>query len=79
MLSRWVSRPSVPCRPPTLAQTESGAIQLGPRPLFLVDRMDKSELQETLRGCAAGPFSRTSFSIGHRGAPLQFPEHSRES
>ena len=24
-------------------------------------------------------FSATGFSIGHRGAPLQFPEHTRES
>jgi glycerophosphoryl diester phosphodiesterase len=26
-----------------------------------------------------GPFRKTDFSIAHRGAPLQFPEHSRES
>jgi glycerophosphoryl diester phosphodiesterase len=64
---------------PALAQTDGGGVQLGPRPLYLVDRMDKSELQATLRQCAGGPFSRTAFSIGHRGAPLQFPEHTRES
>jgi glycerophosphoryl diester phosphodiesterase len=64
---------------PVPAQTDGDAVQLGPRPLYLVDRMDKSELQATLRQCAGGPFSRTAFSIGHRGAPLQFPEHTRES
>ena len=55
------------------------AVLLGPRPLYLVDDMDASELQATLRRCAAGPFERTDFSIGHRGAPLQFPEHTEES
>ena len=26
-----------------------------------------------------GPFKKTDFSIGHRGAPMQFPEHTQES
>jgi glycerophosphoryl diester phosphodiesterase len=55
------------------------AVLLGPRPLYLVDDMDESDLRATLRRCAAGPFERTDFSIGHRGAPLQFPEHTAES
>jgi glycerophosphoryl diester phosphodiesterase len=54
------------------------SVQLGPRPLYLVESMDKSELKAALLACADGPFQRSSFSIGHRGAPLQFPEHSRE-
>jgi glycerophosphoryl diester phosphodiesterase len=58
---------------------EDGSAQLGPRPYYLVDDMDKSELQAALQQCAAGPFARSDFSIGHRGAPLQFPEHTRES
>jgi glycerophosphoryl diester phosphodiesterase len=58
---------------------EVEAVLLGPRPLYLVDDMDESELRATLRRCAAGPFARTDFSIGHRGAPLQFPEHTEES
>lgn len=64
--------------PRALAE-EAGAVLLGPRPLYLVDAMDESDLQATLRRCAAGPFERTAFSIGHRGAPLQFPEHTEES
>jgi glycerophosphoryl diester phosphodiesterase len=36
-------------------------------------------LQDKLQSCAAGPFYKTDFSISHRGAPLQFPEHTRES
>ncbi|NJN47015.1 MAG: glycerophosphodiester phosphodiesterase [Candidatus Competibacteraceae bacterium] len=41
--------------------------------------MDDSPLKKTLQRCAKGPFKRTDFSIGHRGAPLQFPEHTKES
>lgn len=55
------------------------SVQLGPRPYYLVNDMDDSELRDTLLQCADGPFYRTSFSIGHRGAALQFPEHTRES
>jgi glycerophosphoryl diester phosphodiesterase len=54
-------------------------IQLGPRPYFLVDAMEKSDLKEALQQCSEGPFYKSDFSIGHRGAPLQFPEHTKES
>jgi glycerophosphoryl diester phosphodiesterase len=54
-------------------------VQLGPRPFFLVENMDDSKLKTTLLQCAKGPFYKTDFSIGHRGAALQFPEHSKES
>ena len=56
-----------------------GSVTLGPRPFYLVEAMAKSELQAELRACAEGPFERTLFSIGHRGAALQFPEHTKES
>lgn len=52
---------------------------LGPRPFYLVDDLEDGELKEALQACEAGPFYRSEFSIGHRGAPLQFPEHTRES
>lgn len=32
-----------------------------------------------MRSCENGPFKRSDFSIGHRGAALQFPEHTKES
>ena len=35
-------------------------------------------LQSQLQSCASGPFYSTDFSIAHRGAPLGYPEHSRE-
>jgi glycerophosphoryl diester phosphodiesterase len=55
------------------------SIQLGPRPFFLVNDMTPGELKNKLLSCSDGPFKRTDFSIGHRGAALQFPEHTRES
>ena len=59
--------------------TKGLSVQLGPRPFFLLEDMDESPLKETLEQCTEGPFKRTDFSIGHRGAGLQFPEHTRES
>ncbi len=61
------------------AQENDPSIQLGPRPFFLVDNMDDGELKDALNQCKSGPFYRTNFSIAHRGAPLQFPEHTREA
>jgi len=54
-------------------------IELGPRPSFLIDKMEDGPLKDRLMACAAKPVERTLFSIGHRGAALQFPEHTRES
>ncbi|MCV0397694.1 MAG: glycerophosphodiester phosphodiesterase [Rhizobiaceae bacterium] len=64
---------------PADAADGSDPVQLGPRPFFLVEDMDDGPLKERLRQCKAGPFSRSAFSIAHRGAPLMFPEHTRES
>lgn len=54
-------------------------VQLGPRPFYLVEGLDEGKLKERLLQCENGPFYRTDFSIAHRGAPLQFPEHTKES
>ena len=54
-------------------------IQLGPRPFYLVNDMDESPLKKKLQSCINSPMKKTDFSIGHRGAPLQFPEHTKES
>lgn len=51
---------------------------VGVRPLYLVDDMDDGALKDKLQQCAAGPFYRSEFVISHRGAPLQFPEHTKE-
>lgn len=54
-------------------------VQVGVRPFYLVEGMDDSALKDRLKQCEAGPFHTSRFSISHRGAPLEFPEHSRES
>ena len=55
-------------------------VQLGPRPYFLVEDLHDGPLKRELQACAARmtSFRPTLFSIGHRGAPLQFPEHTLE-
>lgn len=63
---------------PALA-ADDGAVQIGPRPFYLVADMDAGELKAELQQCGEGPFARTSFSIGHRGAAMQFPEHTEQS
>jgi len=57
----------------------AGNAQLGPRPFYLVDDMDEGPLKEKLKACKTGSFSKTNWSIGHRGAAMQFPEHTKES
>lgn len=54
-------------------------VQLGPRPYYLVNDMDEGPLKTRLQSCSEGPFRISNFSIGHRGAPLQFPEETHES
>lgn len=55
--------------------------QLGPRPFYLVDQLSNSPLKTNLQQCANNTriYRKSDFSIGHRGAPMQFPEHTRES
>ena len=57
------------------------SVQLGPRPFFLVNEMAAGPLKQRLQSCAARRknFEVSDFSIGHRGAALQFPEHTKES
>ncbi len=56
-------------------------IQLGPRPYFLVYDLRPGELKERLKRCIAQRilYRKSDFVIGHRGACLMFPEHSKES
>ncbi|WP_341217921.1 glycerophosphodiester phosphodiesterase family protein [Neptunomonas phycophila] len=69
---------------PTLAAHHETAqkvtnVQVGPRPYFLVADMDEGPLKDKLASCANSPMQSSDFSIGHRGAPMQFPEHTKES
>ncbi|GLK82370.1 glycerophosphodiester phosphodiesterase family protein [Ancylobacter defluvii] len=63
--------------PPVAAQEVSRLADVGPRPFHLVDTMKDGPLKDQLAQCK-GPFTTKNFSISHRGAPLQFPEHTRE-
>lgn len=55
--------------------------QLGPRPFYLLDQLEEGPLKEELVRCAQrrARYFSSDFSIGHRGAPLQFPEHTKEA
>lgn len=63
----------------TAAPVIAADADLGPRPLFLVDQMEEGVLKSQLLACSGQPMERKLFSIGHRGAPLMFPEHTVES
>ena len=54
-------------------------VELGPRPVYLLENMARGALRDRLESCRGRRFQPTDFSIGHRGAPLKFPEHTRES
>jgi glycerophosphoryl diester phosphodiesterase len=53
--------------------------QYGVRPFYLIDAMKEGPLKSKLKSCSANTPQRTTFSIAHRGAPLEFPEHTVES
>ena len=53
-------------------------VQVGVRPFYLVEGMDESALKDQLQAVRERTVPTSRFSIGHRGAPLEFPEHSRE-
>ncbi len=65
--------------PVLTALADGQSAQLGPRPFYLVDQMDEGELKRKLQRCERQRFKASDFSIGHRGAPMQFPEHTKES
>jgi glycerophosphoryl diester phosphodiesterase len=64
---------------PTFAHAlglHNSGIQLGLRPYYLLQGMEEGQLRDMLMQCQNGPFRKTDFSLAHRGAALQFPEHS---
>ena len=58
---------------------EGHSVQLGPARSFWSTTWTTAGSSESSCSCSDGPFKKTDFSIGHRGAALQFPEHTRES
>ncbi len=59
--------------------TDRLRMNYGDRPAYLVKGMDDSRLKRRLLSCAEQRPRKTDFSIAHRGAPLKFPEHTKES
>ena len=55
------------------------AYTYGVRPFYLINDMDEGPLKEELQACRGQLPSKTDFSIAHRGAPLQLPEHTYDS
>ncbi len=53
-------------------------IEVGARPAYLVQQLDDGPLKQRLAACAQQPVKRSALSIGHRGAALQYPEHTKE-
>lgn len=67
------------CPTLSLANGFSPEVSYGPRPAFLIDKLPQGELKTKLQSCARQTPKKSLFSIGHRGAPLMFPEHTVES
>jgi glycerophosphoryl diester phosphodiesterase len=61
------------------AQSASPSVELGARPALLVADMRDGPLKTRLEACLSQPPRRTSFSIGHRGAGIVYPEHTAEA
>ena len=54
-------------------------IQYGVRPFYLIDAMKEGPLKSKLKSCYGNTPRQSLFSIAHRGAPLEFPEHTVQS
>lgn len=64
---------------PLFAATTDSGLSYGPRPSYLINLLPEGALKKKLQSCAGQRPTRSNFSIGHRGAPLLFPEHTVQS
>ncbi|MBH0005804.1 glycerophosphodiester phosphodiesterase family protein [Psychrobacter sp. SWN149] len=76
--SNQTIKPSLKQLPKSLP-AKPQAYTYGVRPFYLVNDMDAGPLKDELMACKAQVPSKTNFSIAHRGAPLQLPEHTYDS
>src|SRR5207249_2218841 len=69
------------CATAAIADRDDGPrnVQLGTRPYYLIEGLKPGELKDRLQKCSEGPFQTSQFSIGHRGAAQQYPEHTKEA
>lgn len=58
---------------------EAMQLDIGDRPKRLASQLEEGSLRDALLSCETSEIERQAFSIGHRGAPLGYPEHTRES
>ena len=65
--------------PPVIASAGPVTIDYGPRPAYLIDKLPDGALKTKLQSCQGQTPSASDFSIGHRGAPMMFPEHTVQS
>lgn len=63
---------------PAVADTPD-YLSYGARPAYLIDQMEAGPLKDKLASCMGQTPKVSDFSIGHRGAAMQFPEHTAES
>lgn len=61
-----------------VATAHAQPLDLGKRPAELIEQLEPGPLKSKLAACAHKPAVRSNFSIGHRGAPLRYPEHTKE-
>jgi len=45
----------------------------------IINKMEDSNLKSKLLSCSENPLKKNNFTIGHRGARLKYPEHTKES
>lgn len=64
----------------SISVTHASAPEAAPteRALTLTTSVLNDSLKKRLQSCATADFYATDFAIAHRGAPLGYPEHSRE-
>jgi glycerophosphoryl diester phosphodiesterase len=71
---------SAACAAPEPSErNERPRLQRDARSLALIDQLAEGPLRTRLDACRDLPIRSSRFSIAHRGAPLRYPEHTRES
>jgi len=63
----------------TVQATASDIPKQGERPEHLINLLPAGELKTKLLSCRGQEMTPTKFSIGHRGAPFRYPEHTVQS